>query len=203
MGSDGACLTNNGSIMAAVAEQRKHSNDDGGATGASEVKVAEREATCQECRISRQRLWPPIVADRSGRLFLRSAFVELLLSRKGGDTPAPPTGEFASLKKMSQVTTLAFKSPADVTTAIVEGRTPPPSMVSRLMVCPITDANLSSGAIPFGFWWECGHVIAQKARGDGSCALCGVGTSWVPIRSSGAVDETEAKPAKQHRTEQQ
>ena len=195
MGNDGGSLTNKRGILDSVSKGTANArNDDGGHVGAAAAAALRREERWRHCALSRRLLWPPVVADRRGNLLRKDALLELLLARKTDDASHPlltdvNVAAFAHVRKLKDVKALAFEVPRDIAARVEDGEDGGSERdAARLISCAVTGACGSSATVPFAFFWECGHAVAEAAvaagaaGGDGvRCPLCDAGRTRVAL----------------------
>lgn len=176
MGGDGAVSLNRRSDV------ERRAAEAGRTVDAREVAAQKRRAKWKYCALSRELLWPPIVADRQGALYKKDAVVQLLLDRRqqalqDGCLPAAAeAGLCPHIRKMRDVRPLTFMTRAPkllplstkkcvVDSAVAEPVSDPVGEgdLDDFIVCPVTDlvGGAGSATQPFVFFWECGHVVSQ------------------------------------------
>ena len=204
MGNDGGALTNKRGTLNAVLKQTQHGNDDGGRASFSEQDRVAREAKCQTCCLSRKPLWPIVRGDRFGNLYRHDDLVAYLLARKtdsasplveaGARTPA------AQLRKLKDTVELLHASPGSVAQKIANSEQGSMSDATLLLQCSESGLCLSTGAVPFGFWFECGHVMFKGVAAESLACHCNVGKQWVPVIDFDSSDAV-LQSAKKYRSE--
>ena len=169
MGNDGGALTSKRKVLNALLKADHQPAAGSSTASAGEAQHAQRADQCQRCALSRAPLWPPVCADREGRLMRRSAVVELLLARKAGESadtnPLLRAEAAQGIRRLKDTVELRFSTTPSVQKLIdTNDDSNAARTADTLMFCSAkTGANLSAGTTPFGFFWECGHCVAAAA----------------------------------------